>query len=219
PGSRIRRIESATVARAPALSSAGTESSRSSTTQSAPEASALSTQAGLCPGTNRIERYGCMSVTPGQPEHVLGRVVEHHLLADPRDPHEPRLAEVPLDVELLAVAEPAVGLQRGVGGEEAGLGAQVLRGVRLPPARQPAVEQPGGVLRHLPRGVQLDPGLGERERDALVLPDRAAEHLALPGVLHTPAQGGLADAERGVGADHALGVEPAEQGAEPAADL
>jgi hypothetical protein len=38
------------------LAVGGTESSRSSTTQSAPEARALSSHCGLWPGTNRIER-------------------------------------------------------------------------------------------------------------------------------------------------------------------
>jgi hypothetical protein len=129
------------------------------------------------------------------------------------------LAEVPLDVELLAVAEAAVHLQGDVGGEEAGLGAEELRRVGLPAARQPAVDQPGRLLHDLLGGVEADRGVGELEADALVLPDRAAEDLALLGVLDAAAQRRPADAERGVGADHPLGVEPAEDGAEAVPDL
>ena len=59
------------------------------------------------------------------------QVVQHHLLSSRRDPHQPGLALVALDVVFGRVAEPAVHLHRGVrvrvrvrqgcvGGEELG---------------------------------------------------------------------------------------------------
>src|SRR2546425_9145115 len=66
------------------------------------------------------------SVALREAQHVLGEVVEHHLLRDGRDLVEAHLAPEPLDVELLGVAVAAVGLQRDVAGLEAGLGAQQL---------------------------------------------------------------------------------------------
>ena len=75
------------------------------------------------------------SVRAGQPEDVLGDVGEDQLLADRGDALQAGLAEVALDVVLGGVAEPAVGLHGPVGGEEAGLGGEVLGDVGLLAAR------------------------------------------------------------------------------------
>src|SRR5213594_3062656 len=66
------------------------------------------------------------SVALGQAQHVLGQVVENHLLRDRRDLVETHLAPEPLDVEFLRVAVAAVGLQRDVARLEAGLGRHQL---------------------------------------------------------------------------------------------
>ncbi len=64
---RTSAIVAATVARAASFSPAGTESSRSSTTASAPDFTALTAQAGLWPGTNSSVRYGRISSSaPGR---------------------------------------------------------------------------------------------------------------------------------------------------------
>ena len=98
------------------------------------------------------------------------------------------LAEVALDVVLGGVAEAAVGLHGAVGGEEPGLGGEVLGDVGLLAARLAGVDQVGGLADHQVGGAQLGVGLGEREGDALVLADRAAEHDALVGVRDGPPQ-------------------------------
>src|SRR5580704_13811726 len=115
-------------------------------------------------------------IRPGQAEHVLGEVVEDHLLRDRGDAHQPRLAPVALDVVLLRVSEPAVGLQRRVGGLEAGLGGEELGQVGLLPRGQAVVDAPGRLPDDEFGSAEPRVCLGERERDALVLADRAAEY-------------------------------------------
>src|SRR5947209_12891935 len=75
------------------------------------------------------------SVAARQPEHVLGHIVENHLLADRRNPQQPRLTEIPFHVELLAVAVPAECAECSVRGLKAGFGGQVLGGIRLASTR------------------------------------------------------------------------------------
>src|SRR5256885_6619226 len=84
------------------------------------------------------------SVALRQPQDVLGEVVQHHLLRDGRDLVEPDLAPEPLDVELLRVAVATVGLQRGVAGLEAGLGAQQLGDAGLGASLLAVAEVPCG---------------------------------------------------------------------------
>src|SRR5580704_235344 len=158
-------------------------------------------------------------VRPGQAEHVLGEVVEHHLLRDRGDAHQPRFAPVALDVVLLRVAEPAVGLEGSVGGLETGLGGEELGQISLLPRGQAVVDAPG----RLPDGEfgRAEPcvRLGERERDALVLADRAAEDGPGLGVGDRAAQRGAAGAE-GFGSDQdTFGVQAVEQVAEAPALL
>ena len=62
---------------------------------------------------------------------MLGDVVEDHLLRHGGEPLQPRLAEVPLDVVLRGIAETAVGLDGGVGGEERRVGGEELGDVGL----------------------------------------------------------------------------------------
>src|SRR5437016_469928 len=150
------QITSAAVCRAAALACSGTESSRSTTMASGPARSALSAQSGLWAGTNSSERYGRISVAAGKAEHVLGHVVEHHLLADRGDAHQARLAKVALDVKLLAVAVAAEDAQGGISGLEAGLRRKVLGGVGLAAAVEVMVEHPGSFLAHGISRIELD---------------------------------------------------------------
>src|SRR6476620_1001871 len=194
--SRTRAIDAATVSRAAAFSPNGTESSRSSTTASVPLAIALSTQC----GRGRRGRTGMpASVAPWETQDVLAHVVQHHLLADRRDPHEPGLAEVSLDVELLAVAEPAVHLERDVGGVEPRLGAQPLGVVGLGAAGKALVHHPRRLVQDGLGRLDADLGLGELERDPLVLADGPPEDHPLLRILGAASQRGLAEAERRVG--------------------
>src|SRR6266403_1975581 len=70
--------------------------------------------AGLRPALDEPRRHTNASVALRQAQDVLGEVVEDHLLRDGRALVEAHLAPEPLDVELLGVAEAAVGLQRDV---------------------------------------------------------------------------------------------------------
>ena len=132
---------------------------------------------------------------------------------------QPRLAEVARDVVLLGVAHAAVGLQRAVGGLEAGVGAQVLGRVGLAGAGLAVVVEPGGLAQHQLGGVEPGQRVGERELESLVHADRAAEHLALVAVAHGAAQRRAAEAERLGGDQHALGVQAVEDVAEALALL
>ena len=96
-------------------------------------------------------------------------------------------------------------------GEERGLGGEVLRVLRRLTARQAVVVAPRRLADDEFGGVQLHVGLGQRERDALVLADRPAEDDAVLGVCDRLVHRHPADAER-LGADQdALRVEPVEQ--------
>src|SRR3989441_12825314 len=88
------------------------------------------------------------SVALRQAQHVLGQVVEHHLLGDRRDLVEPDLAPEPLDVELARVAVAAERLERRVARLEPGLRREELGGVRFGPARPSVVVEPGGLPAH-----------------------------------------------------------------------
>src|SRR5713226_5359840 len=81
--------------------------------------------------TDRGDVPGELSVALRQAQHVLGQVVEHHLLGDRRDLVEPDLAPEPLDVELARVAVAAERLERRVARLEPGLRREELGGVRL----------------------------------------------------------------------------------------
>ena len=156
----------------------------------------------------------------GQAEDVLGDVGQDHLLADRGDAQQAGLAEVALDVVLGGVAEAAVGLHGAVGGEEPGLGGEVLGDVGLLAARQAGVDQ-----RRPPRAPSASA--------ARSLAWASASGKAMPWFLpigrpnttrslayaHRPPQGGPADAERLGGDQDALGVEPVEQVVEAAALL
>lgn len=102
-------------------------------------------------------------------------------------------------------------LHRRVGRLETGLGAQPFGHVRLLAAGQPPVVPPGGVTGGQPRRLQPGRRLGQRERDALVLPDGTAEDDPFAGVPHRRVEGRTADAQRLVGQQDPLGVQPVEQ--------
>src|SRR6058998_2367172 len=159
------------------------------------------------------------SVALGQAQHVLGQVVENHLLRDRRDLVEPHLAPEPLDVEFLRVAVAAVGLQRDVARLEAGLGRHQLGRVRFGAARPAVVEEPRRLQAHQPGRLELRPGERERVRDRLILADRPVEDHALLRVLHGAVERRPADADRLDPGEDALGVERVEEVVEAPAHL
>jgi hypothetical protein len=106
---------------------------------------------------------------------------------------------------------PPVGLHRPVAREERRLGGEELGGVGRLAARDALVELPRRLADRELRCVQPHVRLGEREREPLVLPDRAAEHDALAAVLDGSPHRGTADAERLRRDQDPLGVEPVEQ--------
>src|SRR5688572_24736183 len=56
------------------------------------------------------------SVRPRQAENMLGQIRHDQVRRDRRDLHQPRLAELALDVEILGEAEAAMRLQAHLGG-------------------------------------------------------------------------------------------------------
>src|SRR5580693_3697848 len=157
------------------------------------------------------------SVRPGQAQHVLSEIAEDHLLRNRRDAHQPGLPPVALDVVLARVAEAAVHLHGDVGSLEAGLGRQELGQIRLLTAGQARVDAPRCLPDRQLGGGQPGVRLGQRERDALILADRAAEDDPFPGVGDGAAQGGAARAERFGGDEDSLRVKAVEQVVEAAA--
>ena len=79
---------------------------------------------------------------------MLGDIAQDQFLADRRDAHQAGFAEVALDVVFGRVSEPAQCLHRTVGGEEAGLGSEVLGQVGLLAARHALIHQAGGLVDH-----------------------------------------------------------------------
>ena len=112
-----------------------------------------------------------------------------------------------------------MGLQRLVGGEEAGLGGEVLGGVRRLAAVEVVVVAPRRELHHPERRAELHVGLGERVGDGLVGADRAVEHDPFLGVGDGAADRRLADAARRRGQQDPLGVESVQQVLEATAPL
>ena len=132
---------------------------------------------------------------------------------------EPRLAEFALDVVFLGKAEAAMGLHAGIRRFPGRIGRQHLGHVGLGAAIEPGLVFAGGFLHHQFGRAHRGIGLGDRELDALVLADRAAEHGALLGVV-----GGLGDEPFGVadafGRDQdALGIHAGEDVAKALAFL
>lgn len=70
-------------------------------------------------------------IRPAQAEQVVSQVAQHHLLSSRRDPHQPGLAPVALDVVFGRVAEPAVHLHCGVRGRQGCVGGEQFGYVRL----------------------------------------------------------------------------------------
>src|SRR5215470_18965916 len=83
------------------------------------------------------------SIGARQSQHVLGEIVQGHLLGHRRDLVEPDLAPQPLDVKLFRVPEAAERLERRVAGVPPGVRGEELRGVGFAPAGTPVVEEPG----------------------------------------------------------------------------
>src|SRR6185312_8312498 len=123
---------------------------------------------------------------------------------------EPRLAELALDIVIGGEAEATVELQACVRRFPRGLRGEVLRHVRLRPAGFSRVEAPARLEAHQVRRLELDVRLGDRDLHALVLPDRAAEDLALARIARHLVDEPVAVADALRGDDRALRVEAVE---------
>src|SRR5438034_403477 len=119
------------------------------------------------------------SVGARQSEHVLGQVTEDEVGRDRRDLVKARLTELALDVVLLGEAEAAVGLQAHVARLPGRLRRELLRHVGFGAAGQALIVERRGAPDHERRGLGRHVGARDRELHALVLADRATEHLAL----------------------------------------
>src|SRR5215475_797469 len=82
------------------------------------------------------------SIRARQAQHVLGQVIQRHLLGHRRDLVEPDFTPEPLDVELLRVSETPERLERSIAGVEAGVRREQLGRVGLAAAWTSVVEQP-----------------------------------------------------------------------------
>src|SRR5437773_583074 len=156
------------------------------------------------------------SVALGQPQDVLGEIVEHHLLRDGRDLVEADLAPEPLDVELLGVAVAAVRLERRVARLEPRVRGEELRRVCLGAARPAVVEEPRGLQAHELGRLELGPRERQRMRDRLVLADRPVEDDTVLGVLNGALERGPPDPDGLDAGEDALGVERVQEMVEPA---
>ncbi|KRQ96847.1 hypothetical protein CQ10_29975 [Bradyrhizobium valentinum] len=115
------------------------------------------------------------------------------MLGDRRKRGDRHLAEQPLDVILLGIAESAMshdGLPRSI---VTGARAKQSCAIGFGPAGLAAVVEPHRSRSHLPGCLKIHPALGQWMLDALILADRAIEHYALPGVARRAAQGVLSD--------------------------
>src|SRR3954447_12168294 len=143
------------------------------------------------------------------------------------DEQQRRVAVEALDLVLLRVAVAAVDAQRLLDAEVAALGGEELRHAGLELRALAGVLHPGGAERHQARRVDLRRHVGELELDRLVLGDRLAERLALPGVLQRELERALGDADAARGDVHAPDLErvhhlreaPAEAGLLAAEDV
>jgi 3-oxoacyl-[acyl-carrier protein] reductase len=117
-----------------------------------------------------------------QAEHPLGDETQDELAADRRDARNHDLAQIPLDVKFLGVAESPMGHDRLLAGFETGLAGEIFRGIGRGARRPALVVLPGRRKGHQPGGLQLHPVLGERMLDRLVLPNRSVEHDAFARV-------------------------------------
>jgi hypothetical protein len=162
------------------------------------------------PSSEKTSSAGISS--SGQAQHVRAQVVEHHLLLRAGAIFSrPGLPEVAGDVVLLGVAHAAVRLQSAVGRLEPGVGAQVLRGVRLAPTRLALVVRatwPCAASTPRRRGRASESASGNCR--PWFIPIGPAEHLALVAVasLPRPARRGRARAPRQ--RQHPFRVEPVE---------
>src|SRR2546423_530693 len=120
-----------------------------------------------------------------QPQDALGDVRQDQLPADRGDAGDLDLAKKPLDVEFAGIAHAAMGQDRGLASAVPGLGGKIFGGVGegtdLAGLLAAVIGGSGAQYQQL-GGLQLDPALGERVLNALVLTDGTAEDDPLAGV-------------------------------------
>ena len=149
-------------------------------------------------------------------------LADHHpldLVGALEDLHDLRLAHVALDRELAGVAGAAEHLD-GVGGHlHGGVGGHQLGDAGLPRVRLAGVLAAGGDQVGGPRGLDGGGHVGEQEGHALVLDDRPAERLPLPGVPDGDVERGLREPDRDGADAQAAGVERGQGDRQAAAAL
>src|SRR5580658_9390892 len=91
------------------------------------------------------------------------------------------------------IAHAAMGQHRALAGAMPGLGGEVLGGVGEGAGILATVIGGGGAVDQKLGRLQLDPALGERVLDALVLADRAAKDDALGGIMRGAGERGAAE--------------------------
>src|SRR5262249_39469437 len=136
------------------------------------------------------------------PDHV-----EHDLVRAGADPVEARVAIGALDLVLLHVPVAAMDLDRLVGDLLHDARAIELRLRDLAHRVLAVGVAPGGRIDHLLRGLDLHRHLGELVADRLEPPDRAAEGLALLGVLERALEDALGARDAADRGDQALALE------------
>src|SRR5881296_620501 len=210
--------------RADSFSSGGTASSKSKRIESASMAAALAIIRGLFAGTyswlrRRIVRPRC-SVRPRQAEGVVRDVREDEIVRDRGDLVQPRLQHLPFDVHVPRHPIAAVDVHRHVGRAPRALRREVFRDVRVLAdflRIRIGLIQSGRMPSHEVRGDEARMRVREGKLNALVAPDRSAEHHPSLRVFHGPVDepAGVPDA---LGGDQdPLRIEDVEEGLEPLA--
>src|SRR5262245_36300919 len=115
------------------------------------------------------------SITPWHPQHSLPDVGKHEVVRNRRYPVQPRFPEFPLHVVLGVEAVAAERVDAGVCGGPARFGREIFGEVGVRSAGKAGVEAGGGPLTDQIGRLDLGVGGGDRELDALVGADGAAE--------------------------------------------
>src|SRR5829696_1220653 len=160
------------------------------------------------------------AVNGGGSEAVgLANDLEHDLVGAGADPVQAQVAPHALDVVLLHVARAAVDLDALVGDLAGDPRGMELGHRDLAHGVLAVGEAPGGRVHELAGRLDLGRHLGELEAGDLELRDRAAERVALLGVLQRAVEDVLGGRDGARGADHPLALELPHDVVEALADL
>src|SRR3954447_20938946 len=133
--------------------------------------------------------------------------VEHDLVGPRTDAIQAHVTPDALHSVLLHVSGAAVNLDALIGHVDGDPRGVQLRHRDLADGVLAVLEAPGGRVDHLPGRFDLRRHLGELVADDLEVADRAAERVALLGVLHRAVEAALGARHAAGGADQALALE------------